>query len=97
MSEAPKRDETEHAPRPAAVSFAGFIVSLATQAASLLAEEKDPRGAQEIIAIIEMLKDKTETRRTAEETSLIDAVLFDLRMAYVARSRGESFSGGISA
>jgi hypothetical protein len=34
-----------------------------------------------------MLKDKTEGRRTAEEEALLAGLLFELRMAYVERTR----------
>ena len=74
---------------PSGISFASFIVSLATQAAELLGgESKDAVGARQIIGVIEMLKDKTEGRRTDEETRLIDSVLFDLRMAFVGLVAG---------
>lgn len=76
-------------PAASGISFAAFIVSLATQAAELLGgESKDPGGARQIIGVIEMLKEKTEGRRTDEETRLMDAVLFDLRMAFVGLVTG---------
>jgi hypothetical protein len=34
-----------------------------------------------------MLKDKTEGRRTAAEDALLDEFLFQLRMAYVEKTR----------
>ena len=43
-------------------------------------------GARQIVAILEMLKDKTEGRRTADEDALLDELLFQLRMAYVERN-----------
>jgi hypothetical protein len=79
----------------AEVAFSGFILSLAAQASSLLrggddgtegdeAPARDKEGAQHIIAILEMLQDKTEGRRSADESRLLDGLLFELRMAYVA-------------
>jgi hypothetical protein len=44
-------------------------------------------GAREIIGILEMLKDKTEGRRTPDEDALLSELLFELRMAYVGRTR----------
>ena len=44
-------------------------------------------GARQIVAILEMLKDKTEGRRTANEDALLAELLFQLRMAYVERAR----------
>lgn len=70
------------------VTFSGFIISLASQAASLLgAEKKELNGARQIISVLEMLKEKTEGRRTDEESKIIDLVLFDLRMAFVGSAK----------
>jgi hypothetical protein len=93
----------DNAPRTAAavasaVDFSSFILSLAAQASLLLhgdpggdGEVEPPAGdkeaAQRVIAILEMLQDKSEGRRTAEETRLLEELLFELRMAYVARSQ----------
>jgi hypothetical protein len=45
-------------------------------------------GVQSIIAILEMLKDKTEGRRSSAEDALLDDLLFQLRMAFVEAARG---------
>ena len=45
-------------------------------------------GAQSIVAILEMLKDKTEGRRSSAEDALLDDLLFQLRMAFVEAARG---------
>lgn len=71
------------------VSFSSFIISLATQAAdSIGGEEKDLGAARQMISAIEMLKDKSEGRRTDDESRIIDAVLFDLRLAFVGAAKG---------
>jgi hypothetical protein len=44
-------------------------------------------GARQIVGILEMLKDKTEGRRTADEDALLAELLFQLRMAYIERTR----------
>ncbi len=44
-------------------------------------------AARQIVGILEMLKDKTEGRRTSEEDALLSELLFQLRMAYVERTR----------
>jgi Domain of unknown function (DUF1844) len=72
--------------------FGPFIVSLATQAGYLLAAEGEEAAtsledARHLIAIIEMLKDKTEGRRTSSEDQILETVLYELRMGYVARTR----------
>jgi len=76
--------------------FSAFVMSLASQAVALMAGEGLPEGsskaealegARSIIAILEMLKDKTEGRRTAAEDELLEGLLFELRMGYVAKAR----------
>ena len=85
------------AARPAGpVDFAQFLLSLGAQAAALLSEAvpDDPgkrasalEGARSVIGILEMLRDKTEGRRTPDEEQLLDGLLFELRMTFVERSR----------
>jgi len=80
--------------------FSRFLLGLATQAGMLLSGEglpagADPRealqGARSVISIFEMLKDKTEGRLTGPESALLDELLFQLRMAYVGKTR----AGGV--
>jgi hypothetical protein len=72
-----------------------LVVSLGTQAGMLLGGAEgvppDLKGARWLISILEMLKDKTEGRRTAEETEALETLLYELRMAYVQRTR----TGGV--
>jgi hypothetical protein len=94
---APLRDERAEAAGPAPRADLGsFCLSLATQASVLLDGRGLPegasaaeglQGARSIIAILEMLHDKTEGRRTAEESEILEGVLYELRLAYVARAR----------
>ena len=71
------------------VSFSSFIISLATQAADFIGgEQKDLGAARQMISALEMLEDKSEGRRTEDETRIIQAVLFDLRMAFVGAAKG---------
>jgi len=73
------------------VEFAAFLVSLAAQAGALLAPaEGQPElgAARQIIGILEMLKDKTQGRRTEEEDRVLESLLYQLRMAYLEVSRG---------
>jgi hypothetical protein len=83
---------------PLDVSFSSFIVSLAAQASILLrgegvagdepgAPEREVEGARQLISILEMLQDKTEGRRTADESRLLEGLLFELKMAYVTASQ----------
>jgi hypothetical protein len=91
------RDDRAAEPGPdAPAEFSHFLVGLAAQAGQLIAGQELPEGttpeqalagARSIIAVLEMLKDKTEGRRTADEDALIGGLLFELRMAYVGRTR----------
>lgn len=42
-------------------------------------------GVRYLISVLEMLEARTS--RTAEESSLLGSVLFDLRMAYIGKSQ----------
>jgi len=96
-SEAP-RTAPVSAPGPTpAADFSQFLVSLGAQAGLLLSGEGRPEGmgtaealegVQSIVAILEMLKDKTEGRRSSAEDALLDDLLFQLRMAFVEAARG---------
>ena len=74
----------------------GLIGSLATQASVLLAGDpgsSHPPSAGEleavrsIIALIDVLHEKTQGNRTPQEDRVLDAVRYELKMAYVARAR----------
>ena len=80
----------------APADFSHFVLGLAAEAGRLLAGEGVPEGtppqetlagARQIVAILEMLKDKTEGRRTTAEDAIVAQLLFELRMAYVERAR----------
>jgi hypothetical protein len=73
---------------PTAVDFPGFLMSLASQGMqALVAQPPRLREARALISILEMLKDKTEGRRTPEENDVLDALLYQLRMGYLERQR----------
>jgi Domain of unknown function (DUF1844) len=101
-AEKPREESPASRPTPPSgapaekADFSGFVMSLAGQAVALMAGEGLPEGsspaealegARSIIAILEMLKDKTEGRRTAAEDELLEGLLFELRMGYVAKAR----------
>jgi len=76
--------------------FSQFLLTLAAQAGMLLSGEGLPEGAspgdalegaRSVISILDMLKEKTEGRRTDAEETLLDQILFQLRMAYVEKTR----------
>ena len=83
-------------PPGAPADFSRFLATLAAQAGMLLSGEGLPEGAppsdalegaRSVIAILDMLKEKTEGRRTSAEEALLDELLFQLRMAYVEKTR----------
>jgi uncharacterized protein DUF1844 len=84
--------EGEEAPP---MDFIGLLVSLATQAGYLMSPDPgsgaapDIAAARSIIGLLEILKEKTEGRRTQEEDRVFDGLLYELRMAVVARTRPE--------
>lgn len=84
----------EKAPR---AELSELLLGLAAQAGALLAGEGLPEGADatthalegaaSAIAVLEMLQDKTQGRRTPEEDALLEDLLFQLRMAWVEKNR----------
>jgi hypothetical protein len=97
-ADAPRRSgaqapQAHQGPGPAAggVDFTGFLLGLAAQASMLLGREGQPAdldGAREMISILEMLRDKTEGRRTPEEDEVLESILYELRMAYLQKAGG---------
>jgi hypothetical protein len=86
------RTERRQEPLPE-IDFSTFVISLSTQALMHLGEianpltgkiEPDVPVAKQMIDIIGMLKDKTRGNLSASEDRLMEDILFDLRMKYVA-------------
>jgi hypothetical protein len=87
-------DDEAFPPFPA--DLLGLIGSLATQASVILAGDPgSPRppspaeldAVRSIIALIDVLHEKTQGNRTPQEDRVLDAVRYELKMAYVARAR----------
>jgi hypothetical protein len=55
--------------------------------------DPNPREAAHLIEVLAMLKDKTEGNLDESEEQLLEAVLYDLRMQYVALTTGEKRVG----
>ena len=80
-----------------AVSLSSHVFQLATAALVYMGAAKLP-GTEKVevnmplakmtIDTLDMLKAKTEGNRTADETSLFDDVLYQLRMSYVKAESG---------
>jgi hypothetical protein len=92
LDQAPERQDA-----PGGLDFVGLLVSLGAQVTALLGlgapgegdddEPPDLAGARGIIGLIEILERKTEGRRTPEEDQVLAGLLYELRMAYLARAR----------
>jgi|SRR5437867_697143 len=74
------------------VTFSTFVLGLSTQALLHLGEipnpmtnqvEADLLAAKQVIDILGMLGEKTRNNLEAGELTLLDSVLYDLRMRYV--------------
>jgi hypothetical protein len=76
-----------------AVTFLGFILSLAHTAAVHFGDVPDPvsgqtipanlPAAQQMIDILSLLEEKTRGNLTAEERQFLDQILYELRLRYV--------------
>jgi hypothetical protein len=86
-------------PRPAGepVTFSTFVLGLSTQALLHLGEipnpvtqtlEPDLDAAKHVIDILGILREKTRNNLDQTEESLLDSVLYDLRLRYVELVRG---------
>ena len=81
------------------ISFAGFVISLATTAAVHFGDIADPPtgerqepdliAAHQMIDLIGLLQDKTKGNLTPEEAKLVDDLLYELRMRFVQAQQGE--------
>jgi hypothetical protein len=81
---------------PFPADLLGLVGSLATQASVLLAGDpqtsRPPSGPEleavrSIISLVDVLHEKTKGNRTPQEDRVLDAVRYELKMAYVARTR----------
>jgi uncharacterized protein DUF1844 len=81
---------------PQDLTFASFVVGLSTEALALMGEMPHPAtgermndlvGAQQLVDIIGILQEKTRGNLSADEETLLEAILFELRMKYVEKAR----------
>jgi hypothetical protein len=77
-------------------SLRGLFMMLATEVVIALGDEpdpatgerhRDPAAAAEVIDVLLLLRQKTEGNRTAEETHLLDELLYDLQLRYVRATK----------
>jgi len=95
-------DEQPRAPQPEQVSFVGLVISLASTAAVHFGDVEDPvsgtKGAPDLLAakqmidILSLLEQKTKGNLTAEERTVLEQVLYELRMRFVQAATEEKRS-----
>lgn len=81
----------------AGVAFSGFVISLVTTAAVHFGDYPDPAtgelkpanlaGAAQMIEILAMLEEKTKGNLSAQERSLLEQSLYELRLRYLAATK----------
>ena len=81
------------------ISFAGFVLSLATTAAVHFGDIADPntgdrqepdlQAAHQMIELIALLQEKTKGNLTTDEAKLVDDLLYELRLRFVQAQQGE--------
>ncbi len=81
------------------INFSEFIISLAQTAYVQMGiienpfskqKNRDLEAASDTIDLIEMLKEKTKGNLSKDEESLIEEILYDLRMKYLYESKNDS-------
>ena len=90
-------DDQSPDPSESAVTFLGFVLSLAHTVAVHLGDVPDPvsgqtisanlPAAQQMIDILSLLEEKTRGNLTAEERQLLEQILYELRLRYVEVSK----------
>lgn len=89
------REKGTRGPLPE-VTLSTFILSLVSSALVHLGDAPDPMSGQmrkdlelakQTIDIISMLKDKTKGNLTDDEQKMMEQILYDLRMRYVAAKK----------
>jgi hypothetical protein len=91
----PEAGAGEAAPEP---DFNFFVATLAVQASIALGAMPNPVSqkieinlsqAKLIIDTLGIIKDKTQGNLNAEEDSLLENILYELRMQYLSQNKGE--------
>jgi hypothetical protein len=92
--DAPSAAAGEAPPRPP-IDFPSYLLSYYTQGLVLLGEvpnpytnkkEEDVEAASHTIDILSMLEEKTKGNLSSEEKQLLESVLYELRMKFMAKT-----------
>jgi hypothetical protein len=97
QADAPPADPPPHQEQgPFQIDFATFVMSLSQSAFYQLGEVPDPVTGQtetnlpavhQTIDMLMMLKEKTTGNLTPEEAKLLEQMIYELQMKYVAKSK----------
>jgi hypothetical protein len=78
------------------IDFPSYVLSYYTQGLVLLGEvpnpythktEADPEAARHTVDILTLLQEKTRGNLTKEEDQLLESVLYELRLKYMAKTK----------
>jgi hypothetical protein len=85
------------------MDFSTFVISLASTAQMSLGAVPHPEtnqssvnlpAAKQMIDILALMQEKTKGNLSEQESSLLEQVLFNLRIHYVRTAEGQKKSGG---
>jgi len=88
----------QHSDQPFEINFSTFVLSLTSSAFYYLGDIPDPTTGQvmenlpavkQTIDILIMLKEKTRNNLDTEESKLIEQLIYELQMKYVAKQKGK--------
>ncbi len=91
----PSGDPAQDLPQ---IEFSDFVMSIATSAIVALGEAPDPESgkrvfdlnaAKQTIEVLNMLKGKTQGNLSQDESRLLDGILYELRLKFVACTQSE--------
>jgi hypothetical protein len=98
MSDDAQNDPSAAAPDASAITFVGFVLSLAHTAAVHFGDVPDPvtgqtapanlEAAHQMIQILALIEEKTRGNLTAEERQLVEQIVYELRLRFVEISQG---------
>ena len=96
-AESSKSEPTQKEPQePFKIDFSTFIMSLTSSAFYHLGDIADPEtgktetnlpAVQQTIDMLIMLREKTQNNLTQEETKLLEQLIYELQMKFVAKSK----------
>lgn len=65
------------------IDLTTFFLSISSAAFMAMETEKNPELARQNIDLLELMRDKTQGNRTADEDKLLEQLLFETRMRFV--------------